>query len=329
MGHGGDIVDWIHAGGTRDQLLELIKRTPERRREDVTAWGADLSLVGDEKQKARPTGWNPWSAALPAREFLTQTVTEAEFLIPRLLAKGTITEVFSPRGLGKTLVAIWLAVRLALEGSRVLYLNRDNPPRVLRQYLEGWHAGEAETLKVLNREQVPPLTNMAAWAIFPWNEYDVVIVDSLDSTAEGVGEKDSAKPSLALSPLLDIAHHEGGPAVLVLGNTVRTGAHSRGSGVVEDRADIVFEVRDVTGFAPSGKKPWWEELPPAGAGDWAARATRRQRKEKIRLAFIPSKFRVGEEPEPFAFGIDFTLDPWSLKEVTISSLDCTAFGGSR
>jgi hypothetical protein len=311
-----DLFDWIEAGGTQEKLFDLIKGTPVLSPKDVAAWNANPQVVDDGKPKSRPTAWNPWAAALSAREFLTQTITEAEFLIPRLVAKGTITEVFSPRGLGKTLFAIWLAVKLALEGLRVLYLNRDNPPRVLRQYLEGWHAGEAERLKVLNREQVPPLTNPATWAMFPWSEYDLMIVDSFDATAEGVGEKDSAKPSLALAPLLDIAHREGGPAVLVLGNTVKTGEHSRGSGVVEDRADMVFEVRDVTGFVPSGKKPWWEELPPAGAGDWAARATRRQRKEKIRLAFIPTKFRAGEEPEPFAFGIDFTTDPWSLKEVT-------------
>jgi len=303
-----DLTAWLEGGGTREQLLDILKKAPELTPADVGAWTT--------ASRSPHSSANPWAAALSAREFLTQAVTEAEFLIPRLLAKGTITEIFSPRGIGKTLLAIRLAVKLALEGLRVLYLNRDNPPRVLRKFLEGWHAGDAEALKVLNREQVPPLTNVAAWAMFPWNEYDVVIVDSFDSTAEGVGEKDSSKPSLALAPLLDIAHREGGPAVLVLGNTVRTGAHSRGSGVVEDRADIVFEVRDVTGFTPSGNKPWWEELPPAGAGDWAARATRRQRREKIRLAFIPTKFRASEEPEPFAFRIDFTTDPWSLKEIT-------------
>jgi hypothetical protein len=34
--------------------------------------------------------------------------------------------------------------------------------------------------------------------------------------------------------------------VLILGNPVKTAKHSRGSGVIEDRADIFFEVRDAT-----------------------------------------------------------------------------------
>ena len=48
-----------------------------------------------------------------------------------------------------------------------------------------------------------------------------------------------------------------------------------------DRADIVFEIRDATGFTPTGKKHWWEELPPADAGSWGERAGRRKgRKHK-------------------------------------------------
>jgi hypothetical protein len=121
------------------------------------------------------------------------------------------------------------------------------------------------------------LTDARAWAEFPYSEYDLVIVDSLDSAAEGVGEQVSAKPSKAIALLLDIAHRENGPAVLVLGNCVKTGAHSRGSGVIEDRADIVFEVRDCTNFHPSGQKPWVEELPLAGAENWASRSSRRKK----------------------------------------------------
>jgi hypothetical protein len=151
--------------------------------------------------------------------------------------------------------------------------------------------------------------------MFPYANYDVVIVDSLDSHAEGVGEQDSSKPSRAIAPLLDIAHREKGPAVLVLGNCVRTGNHSRGSGVIEDRADIVYEVRDITGWTPTGDRDWWEELPAAGASDWASRTTRRKRRERVSLAFICTKFR-GEEPEPFALRIDFTTEPRAFSEIT-------------
>jgi hypothetical protein len=199
----------------------------------------------------------------------------------------------------------------------VLVIDRDNPRRVVRERLRSFGATrDLTTLKVLSREDAPPLTNTRAWAEFPYYEYDLVILDAIDSAAEGVGEQDSTKPSLAIAPLLDIARRENGPAVLLLGNTIKSAAHSRGSGVIEDRADIVFEVRDATNFHPTGEKPWIEELPAADAGSWAGRSKRRKRLSKYRLAFIATKFRIGEEPEPFIIEIDLTTEPWTVRDVT-------------
>src|SRR5215831_18214738 len=53
------------------------------------------------------------------------------------------------------------------------------------------------------------------------------------------------------------------------------------------RVDIIYELRDATDFVPSLKKPWWEELPEAHEGAWAARAARRKGRIDFRLAFIP------------------------------------------
>jgi len=87
--------------------------------------------------------------------------------------------------------------------------------------------------------------------------------------------------------------------------------------VIEDRSDIIYEVRDATDFQPSsGLKPWVEELPPAGAVNWAARSSRRKQKEKYRLAFVPSKFRIGQEPEPFVLELNLTSEPWTVADVT-------------
>jgi hypothetical protein len=143
-----------------------------------------------------------------------------------------------------------------------------------------------------------------------------VVIDSIDAATEGVGESDSAKPAAALASILDLAHREAGPAVLVLGNVVKSGTHSRGSGVVEDRADICYEVRDATDLQPTGGKPWWLELPPAGREAWAERAVRRKRRDRYRLAFVCSKYRLGEEPEPFLLEIDLGAEPWTLRDVT-------------
>jgi len=280
-------------------------------------------LAGVAPQPARATGAkpevpNPWDAAVDVHDFVNSVEPESDWLVPRLIARGAVTAWYSPRGIGKTLVAHHVAVDLASQGLRVLLIDRDNPRSDVKRRLRAWGLSqvERERLRVIARDQAPPLTDAAKWARFPVGAYDLVILDSFDSATEGVGEGDSAKPSLAVAALLDIVRATMGPAALVLGNTIKSGSHGRGSGVVEDRLDIVFEVRDATGFKPSGTKDWWLELPASGRDAWADRAARRKKRGTYRLAFVPSKFRIGEEPDPFAFEISCEQEPWTCADVT-------------
>lgn len=301
----GDAFDFFARGGTVDAARQLL--------ETAATW----TPTGDEStREPRTRAANPWVAALDAPTFLAGDEADLDFLEARMLAPGSVTQIYSPRGLGKTHYAHHLAVKQARAGKRVLYIDRDNSRREVRRRFRAWGAADAPTLKILTRDQAPPLTDTAAWAQFPFQNYDLVIIDSIDAATEGVGEQSSEKPSKAIAPILDIAHREAGPAILLLGNVVKSGAHSRGSGVIEDRSDIVYEVRDATGLAPSGSKPWIEELPAADAGSWAARASRRQRRDTYRLAFVPTKFRIGEEPEPFIVEIDLRAEPWVCCDVT-------------
>jgi hypothetical protein len=259
---------------------------------------------------------NPWERAISAAALLAEADPVLDWLEPRLLSPEAVTQWYSPRGLGKTQIALAIAIRLARAGHRVLLLDRDNPQREVKRRLRAWGAEGLTTLEVMTRDDVPHLLDRTAWAKFPRGRYALVIIDSWDAASEGVGEQDSAKPSQATATVNDLAHVAGGPAVLVLGNTVKSGSHGRGSGVVEDRADLVYEVRDATDLQPSGTRAWWAELPPAGRDAWVDRAGRRKHRARCRLAFVPSKFRLGEEPDPFALELDFTTAPWSLQDVT-------------
>ena len=271
----------------------------------------------DDMKTEKDNRRDPWAHAQTATELLSEPDSRVKFLdVLGILVLGCITELFSPRGLGKTHIAWALAVWLARQGLRILYLDRDNSRYEVKRRLRAWGGDGCDTLKTLTREKAPALTDAMAWATFPIADYDVVIVDSFDAAAEGVGEQDSTKPSKAIAALLDVARATDGPAILILGNVIKSGAHSRGSGVIEDRADIVFEVRDATDLKPTGTKAWWEELPPAGRHDWAQRATRRKKRDRYRLALVPSKYRVGEEPDPLALEIDLSAEPWRLRNVT-------------
>ena len=109
------------------------------------------------------------------------------------------------------------------------------------------------------REEAPAFSNAEIWRTFPIEDFDVVVIDSWDSFAEGAGEQDSGRSTRALAPLLDLVRRERAPGVVLLGNVTKDGRAGRGSGTVEDRVDNVFEVRDATGFSPSGKQKWWEK----------------------------------------------------------------------
>jgi len=253
-----------------------------------------------------------------------QTPDAVEWIVPDVLARGAITSFAAPRGLGKSVTAMHLAVELARGGTfrgqrlapaRVLYLDRDNPPVVTKIHLVAWGGATERNLKVLTREEAPDLLQKQAWAQFPAEAFDVVVIDAVGSSTEGVTEKEGRETSLILARLRDLAAK--GVAVLLLHNTTKGGEHYKGRGEWADRLDLLFEVRDATGLQPSGQKPWWQELPSAAEGDWGARAARRQQRTTFRTAFIPSKFRLGREPAPFC--LETVLadgQPWVLREVT-------------
>jgi hypothetical protein len=133
---------------------------------------------------AARTAWN----AEGMDTFLTSTEAEIEWLVPYVLASGCLTQIFVPRGIGKSVLANHWAVNVASTGKRVLILDRDNPRSALRTRLSalgGDQLGDLKlNLRVMSREQCPTLTKPDLWAEFPYEDYDLVIVDSLDAMAE-------------------------------------------------------------------------------------------------------------------------------------------------
>src|SRR4029453_458184 len=89
----------------------------------------------DESAASTSPGPEPWSRAVTAATFVAEVEAELEWIEPRLLAPGSITEWFSFRGLGKTQAALALAVQLARRNHPVLLLDRDNSRREVRRRL--------------------------------------------------------------------------------------------------------------------------------------------------------------------------------------------------
>ena len=120
----------------------------------------------------------------------------------------------------------------------------------------------ADRLHVLGREDAPLLTNLSAWDELPAEHYDVVVIDSMNSFPGGCDRKGRKALSEAMGTLRSLAYR--GPAVLLLGNTIKDGTVYKGRGEVADMVDILYEVRDATDFVPSLKRPWWGRA----SGSW-------------------------------------------------------------
>lgn len=267
---------------------------------------------------------SPWSRAVSVSSLLTETDADVDWIAHDVAAPGSITGIASPRGIGKTHVVHALAVAVATGGlyrgerlrqGRVLLIDRDNSRREILRRLRAWGADACgDRLRVLMRDNAPALTDAEAWEVFPFGDYDLVIVDSWGASTEGIEDRDGGRTGAALASLLELARR--GPAVVLLLNVPKDAKSFRGSGVIADRLDILFEVRDITDLKPSPKgASWWSTLAEAGESAWQERATRRRRRDDYRLALVASKYRIGEEPEPIA--LEITLgETWTLGDVT-------------
>jgi hypothetical protein len=284
------------------------------------------------QQETPPTAGAPATPA-PAGTVWDQAITIAAFCqqdeeeIPAdardLIIAGCITLIAAPRASGKTLVMYFLALALALGGTfrgeqlpkrRVLLVDRDNPPALSRKRFRLLGGDQVEGMKLLTRDKAPPLTDAAAWATFPVEQYAVVIIDSLSAATEGVSEKEGKETQQYLAVLKDLAQR--GPAILVLDNTNKAAVSIRGRGEKTAAADIVYEARNITGWTPTQGGDWWESLPDGGEHAWQQRASRHKGQAVLRLAFVSTKFRGGADPAPFALEIDTRQEPWTLADIT-------------
>jgi hypothetical protein len=274
-----------------------------------------------EAQGAKDTG-AAWQRAMSAVDFVTQEEDEHQSLTADLVYPGAITILAAPRGTGKSIVALILAVAEVtggifrgerLQPVRVLYVDRDNPPRLIRDRLRRIGVDGAGNLRLITRLDAPPLTDKQAWLALPWQDYDVVVIDSIGAATEGVSEKEGRETQHFLATLKDLAQR--GLAMVALDNTIKAGTNYRGRGEKADAVDILYEARDITNWTPT-QDDWWLDLPEAGDHTWATRASRHRQTTHMRLAFVASKFRLGMDPAPFAVEIDFRGDVWTLRDVT-------------
>lgn len=115
----------------------------------VADWQSRLqsAIPGLRKLVTSPGTTDPgavWQQAITAHDFLLQQEADVLAHVKDLVVPGCITEVSAPRASGKSLVALYLGVALSKGGvfraeqltqRRVLLVDRDNPPSLVRKRL--------------------------------------------------------------------------------------------------------------------------------------------------------------------------------------------------
>ena len=94
---------------------------------------------------------------MPVGDFLSQQDPTRPALAQDLVVPGAITIIAAPRGTGKSMTALALAIALASGGvfrgrrcarARVLLVDRDNPPAVVRKRFAWLGATAGDTLHI-------------------------------------------------------------------------------------------------------------------------------------------------------------------------------------
>ena len=326
--------DFLRSQGARVSIVSLP--SPDGRKVGIDDFLVEHTLADLEQlcrvpRSPQPQGEQPpgpqaghcWTQGQTAADFLAQDDQEVLADARDLVVPGCISVVAAPRASGKSIVILCLAVSLAQGGvfrgervpqRRVALIDRDNPPSLVRKRLRALGAQAVTTLTVFTRDKAAPLTDAAAWAAFPVEQFDVIMVDSIGAATEGVSEKEGKQTQQYLATLKDLAQR--GPAILCLDNTNKAAQNYRGRGEKGDAVDILYEARNITGWMPTHGGDWWEDLPDCGEHTWQQRASRRKGQPVMQIAFIPSKFRLAIEPEPFVLAIDTSQDPWTLDDIT-------------
>ena len=247
----GDVSDWIDRGGTRDELLRIIKETS-------TLTSADLDAsTQSRKETDTPERFRYVSAfSVPAVHEIPDV--EIEFVVNGLLPKNSVTVVAAVPGGMKSYLALDLSHRIASGESfagrktiqmPVLYLDRENPDRVVRERLDYLGIRFSPGLHYWGGwlPEWPPLLDDPRVVAFAKETHGLIVVDSLIRFNPARDENDSAEMARVMETLRCLQRF--GATVLVLHHASEKSAYLyRGSSEILGGCDELYSIRKLDDF---------------------------------------------------------------------------------
>ena len=237
----GDISDWIQARqaegkepeSIKAELIELVKSTVEWT-ESVESKEPDLL-----------------SSLLKWNDILNLDV-QTEYLLDKLIPKGSITMLFGRGGIGKTSLCLQIA-RSISEGlpygdlktirTPVYYIDFENPLSVLKQRAES--IGNADNLYVwhLSNNPQPPRLDTTGWELYKQLPVGLIVFDTLRAS-HLADENNSQDMAVVISRLKEL--REAGFTILLLHHTPKgnEGIY-KGSTALLDLVDHCLSIEEI------------------------------------------------------------------------------------
>lgn len=201
----------------------------------------DLVPLRDENEVTRRYTPVNWTVAYKSQP------EDVEWLKEDFLEAGTLNSLFSKPGIGKSLIALEIAVEVVRSGRRVVYIDDENRICDTVDRLKAFrvYADELDRFVMYNFQGLPPLDTSEGGqhldALAAANEPALVIMDTVSRMVEG--EENAANTFLQLYRCSLVPLKARGITILRLDHSGKDDARGmRGSSAKESDVDVVWRL---------------------------------------------------------------------------------------
>ncbi len=187
-------------------------------------------------------------------ETIRQGIKPPEELVPGILLKGKVHQIFAAPGVGKSWLALWLTVKLINQGKPVLYLDTENGPNIISERLKALGADPEKLDECLHYLPSPnlPITREGTEAYVSLLEEInpvFVVFDSWVNFLSGSGLDENVSSDIA-KWAVNFARpaRDRGITVLLLDHVPKEATNARGSGRKKEEMDVQWQLKNPKSF---------------------------------------------------------------------------------
>jgi putative DNA primase/helicase len=250
--HKGDVVNWLEAGGTVPELRSLIDAAPLYQPPNETP--KEETSASAHLEAFRPV-------IMGIRSFLAKEYPPRDYVLWPIIPEQGLTMLFAMRGIGKTMVALSIALVVASGGilfgwkapkaRKVIYLDGEMPASAMQERIKEIEAGmgcmvDEDYFKIWTPDEQPNgfTLNLStpigqACLAETVKNFDLIIVDNLATLCRS-GKENEAESWGQMQAWL-LALRRLGKSVLLVHHAGKTG-DQRGSSAKEDILDTVLKL---------------------------------------------------------------------------------------